>query len=373
PGGADVDDHVRQQAADELMVGERHPELPALRGVAAAGFEARLADAHGPPGNAVAPMLQGGGDDVREAEAGAPDQVAVRDVAVREGDLGELGGAGAPDSLKRLDGEPGGFPLDQEGGGLAFGASEHEEEARNLAEGRPLLAAVEHPAVAGSHGRGLDAGGVAAGVRLGEGQGGQHLGASEGRQEPLALPGAPPALDGVGDHVVHGQQRTHGGAAAADLLGEQTVGDHVAAHAAELFRDVRAEIPLSPQGLDPLGRDGRFPVPAIGVGQDLRRHEATKLIARRALPGRELEPHEPFLQAGAGALLRATRSEIAWMERKLSRSRSASSTWMSNSFSTKATSCMASSELTKPREKMSSSTFRSWLLKNRDRNSLILS
>ncbi len=59
--------------------------------------------------------------------------------------------------------------------------------------------------------------------------------------ELLALRRAPPALDGVRHHVVHGEQRAHRRAAAADLLGEQAVGDHVAARPAVLGGDVGAE------------------------------------------------------------------------------------------------------------------------------------
>src|SRR6185295_15824689 len=134
--------------------------------------------------------------------------------------------------------------------------------AGDLAERRPFLAAVEHPAVAGVGGGGLDALGVAAGVGLGEGQGPQQLAAGHARQVSLLLLAAPPPLDGVGRHVVHGEQRAQGGAALGDLLGEQAVDDHVAAAAAELRRYVGAEIAALAQAADDVRRNRLLAVPA---------------------------------------------------------------------------------------------------------------
>src|SRR6185295_366133 len=156
------------------------------------------------------------------------------------------------------------------------------------------------------------------------------------------------------------------------LLGEQAVGDHVAAGAAVLRRDVRAEVALLAEAADELRRDRFLAVPAAGVGRDLGRDEGTEPGAGFPLLGRELQLHAGAASTGAPCL-RATNSEMARIERKLSRSRSSSPTVTPNSFSTKATSCMASSELTKPRAKMSSSGCRSWPLKKRLRNALILS
>src|SRR6185295_13268976 len=94
-GGAHVDDHVRQQAADELVVGERRAALPALLGVRAAGVETRLGDAHRAPGDAVAPLLQRRRGDVRDAEADAAHQALLGHAAAGELDLRQHRGARA--------------------------------------------------------------------------------------------------------------------------------------------------------------------------------------------------------------------------------------------------------------------------------------
>src|SRR4051794_40743254 len=60
-GGAHLDDHVGEHTADELVVGDRHAELPAPRGVGARGVEAGLGEPHRSPGDAVAAVIEGGG------------------------------------------------------------------------------------------------------------------------------------------------------------------------------------------------------------------------------------------------------------------------------------------------------------------------
>src|SRR6185369_4130942 len=276
--------------------------------------------------------------------------------------------AGAGDAAEWRDGEARRVTLQQEGGRLAVDFGEHQIEAGDLAEGGPLLSPGEDPAVSFLHRRGFDSRGVAAGVGLGEGESAEDLTAGHRGQEALlGFPGAE-ALHRVRRHVVDGQQRAHRRAATADLLGHQAVADHLLTAASPLGSDQRAEPAALAELGDQIAGDRLFAVPAAGVRRDLGGHEGADLLAHRALRAGELEVHA---SAGA-ALLRATRLEIAWMERKLSRSRSASSTLMPNSFSTKATSCMARSEFTKPSAKMSSSGLRSWLLKKRERNSLIL-
>src|SRR4029079_16193725 len=107
------------------------------------------------------------------------------------------------------------------------------EGAGVLGRGSPALAAVEDIVVAVLLRRGRDPLGVAAGVRLGEGEGAEDLAAHETRQVLLPLALAPPPRESLADHVVHGEKGPDGRAAAAELLGEDAVGDHVEARAAE--------------------------------------------------------------------------------------------------------------------------------------------
>src|SRR3954471_6509293 len=365
-GGAHLHDHVGEQGADELVIENRLVELRALATVGQGGVEGGLRDPHGAAGHAVAPLLQGGGDDVRDAEADAADEVARGDAAALDHHLAEHRGPGAQQAADRLDREPGGVAFEEEGGGLALALCEEEEEVGDLGERDPPLAAGDHVAGAIGLGGGRHPLGVASRVGLGEGEGAEDLAANQARQEALLLGPAPPADDRLADHVMHSEERTHRGAATAELLGEDAVGDHVHAGAAELPGHDGAEIALLGEPADD-GRGQRLlAIPLRGVRRDLGRHEGAEFVAGGPLLGVELQSQ------AAAPCLRATRLAMELIVRKLSRSRSASSTRTPNSFSTKATSCMASSELTKPSEKMSSSGCRSWLLKNRDRNSLIL-
>src|SRR5262249_20676118 len=135
--GADAGHHVGDHGGDELVLADGGAELPALPGVARAGVEAGLGDADRAPGDAVAPLLERRGGDVRDAEADAADEARPRHPAGVQGDPGEHRGAGAEEAADRGRGEPRRAALDEEGGGLAAAPGEDEVEAGDLAEGRP--------------------------------------------------------------------------------------------------------------------------------------------------------------------------------------------------------------------------------------------
>src|SRR5882724_2578042 len=189
------------------------------------------------------------------------------------------------------------------------------------------------------------------------------------------------------------QQRPHGRTSAGNFFRQQAVSNGVHARPGRLG-DGSAEKPMLPQLLNDARRNTLVRVPLGRIRNNVFLDETSKPHSLFRLLLRKFQLHHRFLSSFGRAwpilprqrpnalkspaylaeiaFLRSTNAFMLLMERKLSRSRSSSSTTISNSFWRKFTNCKASSEFTKPSAKMSPSSPNSWFLKNRERNVLIL-
>src|SRR5438067_1760570 len=113
---------------------------------------------------------------------------------------------------------------------------------------------------------------------------------------------------------------------------------------AERRGESAAEVAGAGNGIDDVPRNGLLAIDGGGVRRHALIGEPAELLLRRRQLDLTLDDH-----AVAADSFRPTSAEIAWMLRKLSISRSSLPISTPNSRSTNATSCMANSELAKPR------------------------
>ena len=210
--GEGVGGHVGDLLLDQLELAERLLELHALLGVLDGGLQAGL-------GGAGAAGAEGG---AAEVEHGQRDAQALADLAedvlgghghVVEGQPGRGGAADAALGHARLDHlEAGHVRRDQEGGDLRLVAAghgragHHGQHVGDAAVGDVALLAVEDVGLAVGRRRGgrLHVGGVGAGFRLGQGEGGQLFAADQvgGSQRLFLLLGAEQQQGADADAVV---------------------------------------------------------------------------------------------------------------------------------------------------------------------------
>jgi hypothetical protein len=182
-----------------------------------------------------------------ERALGAAEEGVVGHLAVLEHQLGGVGGAVA--HLLQLAGhlEAGGVPVDDEHADAlaalaAVGVGGDEAVVADGAVGDEVLAAVEDVAAVLLLGAGREAGGVGAGVRLGDRVGADDLPGDAARQVLLALRVGAELVDREGGEVGVGVHRGGDpGAHLRHLLDEDALGDLVGADAAVLLREHDAE------------------------------------------------------------------------------------------------------------------------------------
>ncbi len=166
--------------------------------------------------------------------------------------------------------------------GQADVLGEHREELGEPAVGDPVLGAVQHEGVGllvVDRGR-LDRGGIGAGSRLGQREGGDHLAGREPRKPlPLLLLGAEEDQALHADRLVPADQDAQRCVGPADLLGDPAVGRRGESIAAVGLRDrhpERAELGEAPHDLR---RNGAFPLDARGV--DVVAREGAERVEER--------------------------------------------------------------------------------------------
>lgn len=226
---------------------------------------------------------------------------------------GELGGGLAAQAEFAVDlaaGQAGGVGGDEEGGdpavaGVGVRAGEEEDHVGPGAVGDEHLAAADDVRVPFAHGAGGQARGVRAGAGLGQAEAAEGLaGAQPGQPGALLLIGAPGG-DGLGDQAEgDGDDAAHGGVAAAQFLGDERVGEVVAAGAAVLLGDGEAEEAQVAEFLHDGPVDALGAVPVGGVRGDLAVGERAGEAARGFLLLAELQVHGG-LRVGRGSGCRA--------------------------------------------------------------------
>ena len=208
---------------------------------------------------------------------------------VGEAHLAEHRASGAHDVPDRGDPDAGRVARHQEGGDAGTEAGEHQIEIRPLPVGDPFLGTVEHEAVAGRFGDGPDAGGVAAGLRLGQAERPEHPAGGEIRRPAVALLGGAPPLQRPGQHGVHGEQAADRGTGPAHLLVNLTERHHGQPRPAYLRRQERGPQPGGGHPLEQLlgNPAGAFELVAVRGdvlgGEGVRRGTVEDLLAERVV------------------------------------------------------------------------------------------
>ena len=237
--GMELHGRVGHPPLDGLAVGELLAEGDALVGMLDQHIEGALGHAGAPGAHLQATH---GEAELHRREAGADlaQHLALGHAAILEHDL--VGALSGQHRNRARHDQALGALVDQEGGDAAPGAERgvghrHGDGEVGLGDAAdPDLAAVDHPVVAVLHRPGLHAGRIAAGARLGNGDG--RAGEARGIGFEVLL-----ALLGIGrgqQHVQVGRVRREGErhAGVADLLVDADEGDGGQVGAAHLLRHV---------------------------------------------------------------------------------------------------------------------------------------
>ncbi len=171
--------------------------------------------------------------------------------------------------------------------GIGVGHRENDRDLGGGARGDELLGAVEHPAVAVAPGARLDRGGVGAGLRLGQAEGGDFALRHRPEKPPFLLLAAV-LQHGAAAQRVDREDRRGGAVAGRDLLHRERIADMVGAGAAIFRRHQHAHEPELPQFGQRLLREARRTVPFGGMRRELLLRELPRRIAQQDLLFREL-------------------------------------------------------------------------------------
>ena len=255
-------------------------------------LEAGPDDPDGQRGDGDAALVEHG-EELRHPPTLLAEQVVGGDPAVVEGQAVGVRGVPAHLAVGRLDDQPVGAGGHEDGARLArpgAGGDRDERRDRRARVGDEGLLPVEHPLVAVEGGLRPQAAGVAAGVGLGQPEGGQR--------RPRAELGQPALLLGLGAEAVDGgRPQTDGGLQGdgqglvdpGDLLDGDAQRGQVAATAAVLLGEGQPEQPQLAHLLDGVDREGVVPVPGLGVRCDLGVGEVPHQRTQRLLLGRGVE------------------------------------------------------------------------------------
>ncbi len=142
--------------------------------------------------------------------------------------------------------------------------------------GCPKLLPVENVWVTRELGSGFQAFGVAADVRLSQAEGRDCFACRESCQPVIFLVSGSPSENYLADHAMDRQQISQRRATTPDLFVEQAIADRVEASAAAFNRNERAQIAVSRQLRNRLWWGSFFPVPTIGVRNNLSIDEGPK-------------------------------------------------------------------------------------------------
>ena len=149
--------------------------------------------------------------------------------------------------------------------GLGVGHSEDDHGAGHSAVGDEALGAVEHIVVTLQNSGGLLAGGVGAGVGLGQAESADLLAAEQvGQILHLLLLGAVLIDGGAAQRGVGRHDNTSGAADLGQLLNAHSVGQHIAAGAAVLLGEVDAHHAQLAHLLDGLHGEALFLIELLG-------------------------------------------------------------------------------------------------------------
>lgn len=164
---------------------------------------------------------------------------------------------------------PGVSDVDQERDHALLAQAGHDQKEVGVDRaGNPFLGPAQDQTVPLPPNLALDAGRVAAESGLGQGKGGPHPARSQPSQPGPRCSGAPPAQDGLGGHIVHGEQAQERHAAASHPAQNR--------HRAALSSSRPPTSPGRPAPEPALGRElvqnfrrqGLGLFPGVGVGQD---------------------------------------------------------------------------------------------------------
>ncbi|MND94717.1 hypothetical protein D3C80_869440 [compost metagenome] len=270
--------HVGQLLLHQLARRQRAAEQHALADIVAAGVEAELGGAHGPPGDAEARLVQA-------AERPAQTLHARQDVGLRHEDVVQADVAGDRGAKRQLvadlvRGEAVEVALDDEAANLVVELGPDDGQVADRRVGDPVFGAVQAIAAVHLDRLGLHRGRVRAAVSLGQAEAADQFARRHFRQELLLL-----LFRAEGVDRVHGQRGldAHGRTIAAvdrlDLARDQAIGDVAGFRAAVLFRQHGAE----EAHLAHLGHDGAIKG-LVAEGFDHARQQGLASIgARRVL------------------------------------------------------------------------------------------
>ena len=249
--------HVGQLELSVLELAQALAELDTLLRVLDSLVDSALAQAQGLRGDADPAAVQGLHGDL-EALALFAQQILLGNDAVLKDQVAGGGAADAHLLLVLAGGEAGEVLLHDEGRDavVALGLvshGEHHEGIGHVAVGDEALGTVEDVVVALQHRQGLLAGGVCAGVGLGQAEGTDLLaGEQVGQILPLLLLGAVLKDGGAAQGSVGRNDNSSGAADLGQLLHAHGVGQNVAAGAAVLLGEVNTHHPQLGHLLDGL-------------------------------------------------------------------------------------------------------------------------
>ena len=219
---------VGHHELDALELEDATPGLLALVDVGHGILECGPRDAERMRRHAGTRLVQRGEEDL-QAVARLPQQVGARHAAVVESDRGGAGRARSHLVLEPDYGQAARAFFQHEHRdaflrtGNAFPLAEHQVQVRDVAVGDEGLAAVDDDVVAILAERRAHAGGVGAGVRLGDGERGQSA-FRDARHQPLLLLLGAPIDEGFHRVVIGGPADSRGRARLADLAHTGEIG-----------------------------------------------------------------------------------------------------------------------------------------------------